>query len=165
MKVHIWINSGQPILAIRPVRSAILRLDPIGYSMTSSHLLFIQLCLRTRSYLAALPVIEKDICHIPAHSDENYLRRSQFRLCSRSSNAIYITAASGLSTRIGTTHYLKYFLYAGMVYLALKKWHEALHALEAVISMPSSNSTSVIMVEAYKKWILANLLSKGNVSY
>lgn len=164
MSALLGTNSEQPALAIRPLRSAILRLDPSGSSLTSNHLLFSQLCLRSRSYVAALPVIGKDICYIPAHSDQNYLRRSQSQLCSKDASATYLTAASGLSTRLTATHYLQYFLYTAMVYLGLKKWQKALHALEAVITAPSSNSTSVIMIEAYKKWILANLLSKGNVS-
>jgi COP9 signalosome complex subunit 3 len=50
-----------------------------------------------------------------------------------------------------------------MIYLGLKKWGRAVHALEVVISAPSSTSTSVIMVEAYKKWVLAGLINKGTV--
>jgi len=50
-----------------------------------------------------------------------------------------------------------------MIFLGLNNWQKALHALEVVITAPSSNSTSVIMVEAYKKWVLANLLAKGKV--
>jgi COP9 signalosome complex subunit 3 len=115
--------------------------------------------------MAALPVIEKDICYIPAHSEQAYLRRTRSLLCSEASDATYVTAASGLSSKLSSIHYLQYFLYNGMIYLGLKNWQKALHNLEAVISAPSSNSASVVMSEAYKKWVLANLLSKGKVSY
>ena len=58
---------------------------------------------------------------------------------------------------------MKYFLYGGMIYMALKEWGKALHFLSIVISSPVANSISLIMVEAYKKWVLVNLLEKGTV--
>lgn len=51
-----------------------------------------------------------------------------------------------------------------MVYMALKEWRSALHFLGIVISTPSVSSVSLIMVEAYKKWVLVSLLEKGKVS-
>lgn len=49
--------------------------------------------------------------------------------------------------------------------MALKQWCKAAHFLEIVISMPTVGPISMIMVEAYKKWILVSLLDKGKVSY
>lgn len=51
-----------------------------------------------------------------------------------------------------------------MIYLVLKEWDKALHFLSIVIASPAINSVSTIMVEAYKKWILASLLKNGEVS-
>lgn len=48
--------------------------------------------------------------------------------------------------------------------MALKEWRNALHFLGIVISTPSTSSVSLIMVEAYKKWVLVGLLEKGKVS-
>ncbi|KAJ5674861.1 uncharacterized protein N7477_004795 [Penicillium maclennaniae] len=62
------------------------------------------------------------------------------------------------------TDYLRYFLYGGMVYMALKEWRKALHLLSVVISMPTMGSVSMVMVEAYKKWILVGLLANGKLS-
>jgi COP9 signalosome complex subunit 3 len=51
-----------------------------------------------------------------------------------------------------------------MVYLALKKWSEASHFLELVMAIPTTGPVSMIMVEAYKKWVLVGLLETGKVS-
>jgi len=51
-----------------------------------------------------------------------------------------------------------------MVYMALKEWRKALHFLGVVISMPTVGSISMVMVEAYKKWVLVGLLANGKVS-
>ena len=48
--------------------------------------------------------------------------------------------------------------------MALKQWKKALHFLSIVISSPVISSVSMVMVEAYKKWILASLLENGRVS-
>lgn len=71
---------------------------------------------------------------------------------------------SGYSTKITYREHLEYFLYGAMVYMILKDWEKALHFLTVVVSCPVVNSVSTIMVEAYKKWILINLLKNGKVS-
>lgn len=48
--------------------------------------------------------------------------------------------------------------------MALKQWGKAAHYLGVVISMPTAGPISMIMVEAYKKWILVKLLENGKVS-
>lgn len=49
--------------------------------------------------------------------------------------------------------------------MALKEWSKARHFLSIVISCPVVNAVSLIMVEAYKKWVLVNLLDKGTVRF
>lgn len=51
-----------------------------------------------------------------------------------------------------------------MLYLGLREWERALLFLEVVIVAPTSNTASMIQVEAYKKWVLVGLLLKGKVS-
>jgi COP9 signalosome complex subunit 3 len=48
-----------------------------------------------------------------------------------------------------------------MIFMGMKEWKKALHILSIVISLPSINVVSMIMVEAYKKWILLSLLETG----
>lgn len=50
-----------------------------------------------------------------------------------------------------------------MVYMALKEWHRAILFLEIVLTAPAKSNSSRIQVEAYKKWVLANLLARGEV--
>ena len=52
-----------------------------------------------------------------------------------------------------------------MIYMGLKEWKRALLFLEVVIVSPVTNNASKIQVEAYKKWILVNVLYKGRVRY
>lgn len=51
-----------------------------------------------------------------------------------------------------------------MIYIGLKDWERALLFLEIVIISPATLTTSMIQVEAYKKWVLVSLLLKGQVS-
>jgi COP9 signalosome complex subunit 3 len=154
----------KPLVAVRPIRDAILRLDPSGSTFTSNHVLLSRLCLRARTYAVALPVIEKDICFFPSGADQSYLRRSGPVLGGQhESDAAFIAHTSGFSSKLTYRDHLQYFLYSSMIYMGLKEWGRALHLLSIVISMPSINSVSAIMVEAYKKWVLVSLLEKGTV--
>lgn len=47
--------------------------------------------------------------------------------------------------------------------MALRKWRKALHFLSMVVCSPVVNSVSMVMVEAYKKWILVGLLEHKKV--
>eukprot|EP01126_Amoeba_proteus_P049437 TRINITY_DN5781_c0_g1_i13.p1 TRINITY_DN5781_c0_g1~~TRINITY_DN5781_c0_g1_i13.p1 ORF type:complete len:377 (+),score=51.21 TRINITY_DN5781_c0_g1_i13:32-1162(+) len=55
-----------------------------------------------------------------------------------------------------------FFYYGGICYIAQRKFAQALQYLENVISAPAL-VTSVIMVESYKKYILASLIHCGEV--
>lgn len=142
-----------------------IRLDPSCSTFTLTHTAFIRLCLLARCYLPATRILDRDICHFSSAADIPFPKRSQL-LPSRHhvSSVTYVTAASGLPCLVTYRHYLEYFLYGGMVYAGLKQWEKARHFFHVVISAPVGNSVSMIMVEAYKKWILVSLLGKGTVS-
>lgn len=53
-----------------------------------------------------------------------------------------------------------YYYYGGICYAALKQWERATEFFEIVLSAPAM-MPSAIMVEAYKKFILVNLIHKG----
>ncbi|OJD21574.1 hypothetical protein ACJ73_07085 [Blastomyces percursus] len=154
--------ASRPLLALHPLRTVILRLDPSSSTFTSSHTTFVRLCLQSRSYLHALDILDKPICHFPTTSDRQFIKRSQLLPCQQHESSMsFLTAASGLPGKINHRSYLEYFLYGAMVYMGLKKWDDAIHFLEIVISAPTTNSVSIIMVEAYKKWVLVCLIEKG----
>lgn len=153
----------KPLLAIRPIREAMLRLDPPCTTFTSTHLLLVRLCLHARAYVSALPVLDKHVCHFPALTGRASSQSSSLP-CSKRKSSLFITESSGLSSKLSYKDYLQYFLYGGMVYMALKEWRKASHFLGIVISTPTLGSISMIMVEAYKKWILVGLIQDGKVS-
>lgn len=141
-----------------------LRLDPSCAVFTSTHLLLVRLCLHAKAYACILPVLNKHICHFPG-STERFPHKSSPVLCANHESSLaFITNSSGLSAPLSSRDLSRYFLYGGMVYLALKKWSEASHFLELVMSMPTTGPVSMIMVEAYKKWVLVGLLETGKVS-
>lgn len=155
----------KPLLAAQPIRDAMIRLDPSCAVFTSMHLLFVKLCLHAKLYAYALPILDKPICHFPSGTEQTCLEGRQHLLCARHGfSSQFLISTSGFSTKITYREQLEYFLYGSMIYMVLKDWTKALHFLTVVISCPVVNSVSMIMVEAYKKWILINLLESGKVS-
>lgn len=155
----------QPLVAITPIRSAILRLDPAVSTFTSSHLIFARLCLEARAYAAALPVLDKNIFYFPATTNKAGENNMSPFLCSNhTTSSTFITPDSGLSAKLDYHDHLQYFLFGAMIYMGLKDWKRALVFLETVLIAPIASNASKIQVEAYRKWVLVNLLHKGHVS-
>ncbi|KAL9596924.1 MAG: hypothetical protein Q9219_005487 [cf. Caloplaca sp. 3 TL-2023] len=153
--------SNQLGAAIRPIRSAILRLDPTGSCFTSTHLLFVCLCLETCCFRAAKPVLDNDIYEFPSSSKAQ--STGQLPCSQHDTSSGFITEQSELSSPLTYRDPLQYFLYGAMVYMAIKEWRRAILFLEAVLTAPTRNPASRIQVEAYKKWVLAHLLANGRV--
>ncbi|KAK9859984.1 hypothetical protein MYU51_010141 [Penicillium brevicompactum] len=152
----------QPLLGAKLVRDAMIRLDPSATVFTSNHVLLVKLCLQAKAYSYALPILNKHICHFPTLPEPSTSEQS--KICADNASSVsFITSASGFSSKLSYQDYLRYFLYGGMIYMALKEWRSALHFLGAAVSMPVTSSVSLIMVEAYKKWILVGLLEKGKL--
>ncbi|MCJ1225691.1 hypothetical protein MMC12_002340 [Toensbergia leucococca] len=149
-----------PLIAVAPIRSAILRLDPSGSCLTSTHILFAKLCLEAHAFVDALPVLDKDIYHVPQDMDKASFNTPQRLLCSHGARFSFINSSSALSDQLTSQSYLLYFVYGAMLYMATKNWERGLRLLEIVIMSPGS-ATSKIQVEAYKKWVLVGLLLHG----
>ena len=146
------------------IRTAILRLDPAGSTFTSLHLTFARICLETRLYALALPVLDKDIYYFPQKLSNADKEMYPFPCSDHETSSTYITRESGLSAKLVYRDHLKYFLFGAMLYMGLKEWKRALLYLEIVILTPVASNASKIQVEAYKKWVLVSLLQKGRVS-
>ncbi|EGE08867.1 COP9 subunit 3 [Trichophyton equinum CBS 127.97] len=152
----------KPLLAIQPLKNALLRLDPSGSTLTATHTLFVRTCLKANACRAALPVLERPIFHIPTSVDRTYHKRAQILPCVKDqSSSTFITDSSGLAGNITHQTYLEYYLYGAMIYMIRKEWDDALRFLHIVIAARVTNAVSKIMVEAYKKWVLVRLLAKG----
>ena len=147
------------------VRSAILRVDPLGATFTSNHLIFARLCLEARAYTDALPVLDQSIYHFPSNTNKAAENNIYPYLCSNhESSSTYITPESGLSAKLNYQDHLQYFLFGAMLYMGMKEWKKALFFLEVVMISPVAENASKIQIEAYKKWVLVSLLYKGSVS-
>ncbi|KAF3492041.1 COP9 signalosome complex subunit 3 [Arthroderma uncinatum] len=157
---------SRPLLAVQPLKSALLRLDPSCSTLTTTHTLFVRTCLKAKACRAALPVLEKTVCHIPASADKIYHQRAQIYPCDKDQSSVtYITDSSGLAGSLTYRTYLEYYLYGAMIYMVRKEWENALRFLHLVIVAPATNSVSKIMVEAYKKWIISSSMPRGTPQY
>jgi len=146
-------------MAINPIATAILRLEGSASTFTSMHLLIARLSLESRIYSLGVPVLDRPILYFPwltHHTKPKYL-------CSRNiPGPSYITPESGLTEKLRYHDVLEYFLLSGTVYIALHKWENAMDLLESAVTYPvKDNAVSKLMVDAYKKWTLVNLLLYG----
>lgn len=128
--------------------------------LTSNHLLVVQLALESRVFHTAMPVLDKPVLYFPGTSS---LPKPKHLCNLELPPNSFITPTSGLTQRMQHQDVLEYFLYSGMIYMAVENWESALDSLESAVTYPTKENSAVskIMVEAYKKWILVGLLLKG----
>ncbi|KAI8938246.1 hypothetical protein NX059_005906 [Plenodomus lindquistii] len=155
--------AGSPSLAIAPIRSAMTRLDPTTGTFTSTHLTFINLCLETRSYAAAEPILDNYIHTLPSRIPTAVREGLEYSVpCADvASSGEYIHQTSGHSDKVSLHDVLEYYVLGAMAYLGLKKFKKAQHFLECVLIAPSANIANGLMLEAYKKWVLVSCLIDG----
>ncbi|ETN42611.1 uncharacterized protein HMPREF1541_01768 [Cyphellophora europaea CBS 101466] len=149
--------------AIQLLSNVILRLDTSSSTFTSTHHIYVRLCLRARAYADALNIIDRPIYHIPASIDKQVEARAYKYRCSvQDSSASYITLASGLTQKITSRMFLDYNFMCALCYMALGQYSKAIPLLEVILIAPTASGvTSLLAVEAYKKWVLLNLLILG----
>ncbi|KAK9782503.1 hypothetical protein SCAR479_00846 [Seiridium cardinale] len=148
-----------PSVAVNVLAAAILRIDPTGSMLTSTHISLVKLAYNTDNIEPALAVLDKSIVFYPgmgAYKKAEYL--SDLSL----SPPAYISENTGLTTAIKTPAILEYDLLRGLVYCSRRDWPKALAALERVATYPTrDHGVSKIMTEAYKRWVLVSLLCYG----
>jgi COP9 signalosome complex subunit 3 len=160
-------QTGDTAAAIQVLHTVILRLDPASSTLTPAHYVFIRLCIRSRAFAEAANILNRPIVSLPFDTDKATQSRSYKYFCSfQESGATYLTTTTGLNVKWIYRQYLEYFLMGSLAYLALRQYHKALFYLEVVLTAPTSgpNVTSMLQVEAYKKWVLVSLLVKGGRS-
>jgi len=101
--------------------------------LTPVHALLVQVCLVSKYYQAAIPILDRDVTEIEP-----------------------------MKTDIQPVDALLYFYYGGMVYIGLKQYRRARDFFSLAISAPAQ-VLSAIVVECYKKFILVSLLIEGQV--
>ncbi|KAF1930280.1 uncharacterized protein M421DRAFT_369933 [Didymella exigua CBS 183.55] len=156
-------NAGSPGLAIAPIRSAMIRLDPTTGTFTSTHVDFIRLCLETRSYAAAEPILDNYIHSLPSSIPAAVREGSEYSVLAAdvARSGEFIHKASGHSDKVTFVDIQEYYVLGAMAYLGLRQFAKAQHFLEHVLIMPSANVANGLMLEAYKKWVLLSCLVSG----
>eukprot|EP01112_Ceratiomyxa_fruticulosa_P006872 TRINITY_DN1779_c0_g1_i4.p1 TRINITY_DN1779_c0_g1~~TRINITY_DN1779_c0_g1_i4.p1 ORF type:complete len:459 (+),score=102.08 TRINITY_DN1779_c0_g1_i4:186-1562(+) len=134
----VLVELHQPIRGVGPLRKAIAALSkprgsPLGNELTGIHTDFIQLCLLSKCYRAALPVLDEEAFEVNPDG-------------------------SGVSVK----DVLCYYYYGSLVYIGMKQYRKALEFLKLVFSIPAA-VISAVMVESYKKFILVSLLETGSI--
>lgn len=156
----------QPALAIAPIRSAMFRLDPTTGTFTTTHLHFIRLCMETRQYAAAVPVLDNYIHSLPSKIPHAITQLENSVLAANhTSSAEYINEGRGHSGKVTRQAVEEYYILGAGAYIGLRQFKKARDFLEHVLVQPCSpNAASGLMLEAYKKWIILNCLVDGAVS-
>lgn len=162
---HGAYQTNNFVPAIQLIHNIILRLDPTSSTFTSTHHVYVRLCLRAAAYAEALDIIDRPIYHIPTVIDKSTEARSgPYRCSNHETSATYLTPNNGLTHKITSRGYLEYYMLAAMCYIGAGQYKNALVFLEVVLVAPTQqNVASLIQVEAYYKWILLNLHVHGRV--
>jgi len=109
--------------------------------------------------LEALPVLDKFVLYFSGNP------KNQKPKCLSDINlspSSYVTPELNQTLKLKSSDVLSYFLWSGLVNIALKRWERALDCLESALTYPiKDGAVSLIMVEAYKKWVLVGLLLEG----
>ncbi|KAF1916104.1 hypothetical protein BDU57DRAFT_573758 [Ampelomyces quisqualis] len=153
--------TASPGLAIAPMRSAMMRLDPTTGTFTCFHLSFMQLCMETRSYSAAEPILDNYIhslpCKIPAPAREGL--EYSVPCAHVATSGEYMHQGSGHTDKVTLADMQEYYLLGAMAYLGLRQFTKARQFLEYVLVVPTLNVANGVMLEAYKKWVLVSCLA------
>lgn len=158
------ILDAKVLPAISAIRSAILRLDPNGGTLTPNHLVLLDYCLSTRNYREALPVLQKVITGFPGTKHTVTIVDGAFLCSPHSDSSNYIQEGTVIPSKYPVADAHEYFLLGALVYIGLRQWSDALLYLEHVLASPTMGAPSGIQVEAYQKWLLVSSLVYGRVS-
>jgi len=142
-----------------------VRLDPTTGTFTSIHLNFLRLCMDSRSYAAAEPILDNYIYSIPSKFPDQIRQELEYSVpCADvATSGEYIHLGSGHSGKVTLVDLQEYYLTGAMAYLGMRKFKKAQQLLEHVLIVPSSNVANGLMLEAYKKWVLVSCLVHATV--
>jgi len=121
----------QPEFPLEPLHNLITHFPPNLAYLTTIHPCFLLVCVQTRQFAAALPVLTTPITEVDKYvSDLEY------------------------------TDVLQYYYLGGVIFAALRRYDEAEEFLETAVSSPA-HTPSAIQLEAYKKLTLIQLIRHG----
>lgn len=130
--VQSLIMCENPIRGVLPLRAAVAKLTEHKTALlTPVHRHFLLICIKSRCYRAAIPVLDQPTLEVDAKL-----------------------------TKITAQEYLEYNYYGAMCCIALKRYTQGLEMLQMALSAPS-HVLSAIQLEAFKKYLLLCLIVHG----
>ena len=149
-----------PSMALAYMSTAILHLDPTAGTFTTAHLLFVRHVAAANTAAQAIPILEHSINTFPTTSPST----PEAPICSPSTpSGVFMLPGHGFSDPIELSYIQEYYLTGAIIYMQLKDWQRAILFLEQVLSTPTVSNPTGMMVEAYRKWVLLNILVNGKV--
>lgn len=164
---NVWewalkVTQSLGLIDLSVLSTALRRLDPSGATFTTSHLRFVRQCLGLGTPSQALAILNQNIFAYPQALPKN--APSEVLSEEHELSNAFITSTSGFSEKILPENVLEYYLLGAHVYIGMLNLQRARLFLEHVILYPTLHqATSMIQVEAYKKWVLVGLLSEGKM--
>lgn len=140
------------------------RLDPSTGTFTSIHLRFIQLCMESSSYAAAVPILDNYIHSLPSAIPTAVREGLEYSVpCADSATSgEYINNKSGHSEKVSLLDLMEYYVLGAMAYLGVRQFKHAHALLEHALVVPAQSANG-LMLEAYKKWVLVSCLVNKSV--
>jgi COP9 signalosome complex subunit 3 len=124
-----------------------------------------QLCMETRSYAAAEPILDNYIHSLPSKIPASVRENLEYSVpCADvATSGEYVHQGSGHSEKVTLADLQEYYLLGAMAYLGIRQFKKARNFLEHVLIVPSANVANGFMLEAYKKWVLVSCLVDSTV--
>jgi len=120
-----------PLVAVAPLLAAVYALQPTASHFTPLHAELLKVCLLSKCYFAALPLLQQELLHVDREA-----------------------------TLVSPRDLLLHHYYAGMVETGLKSYRAAIQHFTLCVSAPT-HVLNAIMLEAYKKCLLCSLIDAG----
>jgi COP9 signalosome complex subunit 3 len=122
--------------------------------------------METRSYAAAVPILDNYIHSIPFAIPANTREGLEYSVpcADTATSADFIHTKSGHSEKVNVVDVMEYYVLGAMAYIGVRQFKHAHELLEHVLVVPAANVANGLMLEAYKKWVIVSCLANKSVS-
>jgi COP9 signalosome complex subunit 3 len=122
-----------PLVAVRPLLAAAAALQPGPTHFTPLHAEFLKVCILSKTYSAALPMLQQPLLQVDKSA-----------------------------TLVAPRDLLLYHYYGGIIHIGFKQFKQAMESFVLCCSSPCT-VLHAIMIEAYKKCVFCSLIATGEL--